>query len=94
MKPARRMQTDQIAPLGGRPYPVTMTMYPLDTPGQWTRVQTPTAVQRQRAGLAAHAVEPAESEAVDARRARLAELWRRPQRTILSLLASPSYSPC
>ena len=40
MKPARRMQTDQIAPLGGRPYPVTMTMYPLDTPGQWTRVQT------------------------------------------------------
>ncbi|WP_293677200.1 outer membrane lipoprotein-sorting protein [uncultured Phenylobacterium sp.] len=40
MKPARRMQTDEIAPLGGRPYPVTMTMYPLDMPGQWTRVQT------------------------------------------------------
>ena len=40
MKPARRMQTDQIAPLGGRPYPVTITMYPLDAPGQWTRVQT------------------------------------------------------
>lgn len=40
MKPARRMQTDDIAPLGGRPYPVKTTMYPLDAPGQWTRVET------------------------------------------------------
>jgi outer membrane lipoprotein-sorting protein len=40
MKPARRMQTDKIATLGGRPYPVTMTMHPLDMPGQWTRIDT------------------------------------------------------
>ena len=40
MKPARRMAADQIAELGGRPYPVTMTMHPLDTPGQWTRIDT------------------------------------------------------
>lgn len=40
MKPVRRMQTDRVAPLGGRPYPVMMTMYPLDIPGQWTRVET------------------------------------------------------
>jgi outer membrane lipoprotein-sorting protein len=40
MKPARRMQTDRIATLGDRPYPVTMTMHPLDVPGQWTRVDT------------------------------------------------------
>jgi len=40
MKPARRMEADKVAPLGGRPYPVTMTMHPLDTPGQWTRIDT------------------------------------------------------
>jgi outer membrane lipoprotein-sorting protein len=40
MKPARRMQTDKIAMLGDRPYPVTMTMHPLDAPDQWTRVDT------------------------------------------------------
>ena len=40
MKPARRMQTDKIATLGDRPYPVTMTMHPLDAPDQWTRVDT------------------------------------------------------
>ena len=40
MKPARRMQADKIAPLGGRPYPVTMTMHPLDAPAQWTRIET------------------------------------------------------
>jgi outer membrane lipoprotein-sorting protein len=39
-KAARRMQTDQVASLGGRPYPVVMTMRPLDQPGQWTRVET------------------------------------------------------
>jgi len=36
----RRMQTEQVASLGGRPYPVVMTMRPLDQPGQWTRVET------------------------------------------------------
>jgi outer membrane lipoprotein-sorting protein len=40
MKPARRMTADAIATLGGRPYPVSMTMRPLDEPGQWTRVDT------------------------------------------------------
>ncbi len=40
MKPARRIQTDKVAILGGRPYPVSMTMHPLDTPGQWTRIET------------------------------------------------------
>jgi outer membrane lipoprotein-sorting protein len=40
MKPARRMQADKIATLGDRPYPVIMTMRPLDAPDQWTRVDT------------------------------------------------------
>jgi outer membrane lipoprotein-sorting protein len=40
MKPARRMIAEQVGVLGGRPYPVTMTMHPLDAPGQWTRIET------------------------------------------------------
>jgi len=40
MKPVRRMQTDKIGALGGRIYPVVMTMHPLDSPSQWTRVET------------------------------------------------------
>jgi outer membrane lipoprotein-sorting protein len=40
MNPARRMTTDKIGPLGGRDYPLVMTMHPLDTPQQWTRVET------------------------------------------------------
>jgi outer membrane lipoprotein-sorting protein len=40
MKPARRMTVDEIGPLAGRPYPIVMTMHPLDEPGQWTRIQT------------------------------------------------------
>jgi len=40
MKPARQMTADKIATLSGRPYPVTMTMRPLDQPGQWTRIET------------------------------------------------------
>src|SRR5580658_10570088 len=40
MKPARRMTADRIAMLAGRPYPVSMTMHPLDQPSQWTRVET------------------------------------------------------
>jgi outer membrane lipoprotein-sorting protein len=40
MKPARRMTSDKIGQLGGRIYPVTITMHPLDTPGSWTRIET------------------------------------------------------
>ncbi len=40
MKPARRMDADRIGSLGGRAYPVVMTMRPLDEPGQWTRIET------------------------------------------------------
>ena len=43
MKPARQMTVDEIGPLGGRTYPLIMTMHPLDQPGQWTRVQTTSA---------------------------------------------------
>ena len=43
MKPVRVMSADKIAPLAGRPYPVTMTMHPLDQPGQWTRIETSNA---------------------------------------------------
>jgi outer membrane lipoprotein-sorting protein len=39
-KPARRMTADRVAPLAGRPYPVSMTMHPLDQPAQWTRIET------------------------------------------------------
>jgi len=39
-KPARRMVTGKVGLIGGRPYPVAMTMSPLDQPGQWTRVDT------------------------------------------------------
>ena len=40
MKPARRMTADRVAALAGRPYPVSMTMHPLDQPTQWTRIET------------------------------------------------------
>jgi outer membrane lipoprotein-sorting protein len=40
MKPARRMTVDRVAVLAGRPYPVSMTMHPLDQPAQWTRIET------------------------------------------------------
>jgi outer membrane lipoprotein-sorting protein len=43
MKPARRMVTEKIASLGGRDYPVIMTMHPLDLPGQYTRIETSSA---------------------------------------------------
>jgi outer membrane lipoprotein-sorting protein len=39
-KPARQMSADRIDTLGGRAYPVVMTMRPLDEPGQWTRIET------------------------------------------------------
>ena len=42
-KPARRMVVDRIGPLAGRAYPLSMTMNPLDQPGQWTRIDTSAA---------------------------------------------------
>ena len=40
MKPVRSMTTDKIARLGGRPYPVVMTMRPAGESGKWTRIET------------------------------------------------------
>ena len=40
MKPVRRMTTDKIGKLGGRDYPVVLTMKPVTKPGQWTRIDT------------------------------------------------------
>ena len=40
MKPVRAMTTDKIGKIGGRLYPVTMTMRPSDEPGKWTRIET------------------------------------------------------
>jgi hypothetical protein len=38
MKPPRRMRTAKVATLGDPPYPITMTMNPLDAPDPWTRI--------------------------------------------------------
>ncbi len=43
MQPVRTMSTDRIATLGGRPYPVVLTMRPNDNSGNWTRVETTSA---------------------------------------------------
>lgn len=40
MKPARKMVAEKIGELDGREYPLVMTMYPQDAPGQWTRIET------------------------------------------------------
>ncbi len=40
MKPVRRMVTERIGTLGGRQYPVVMTMHPADAPDKWTRIET------------------------------------------------------
>ena len=40
LKPVRHMQTGRIGLLGGRSYPLVMTMQPTDSPGQWTRIET------------------------------------------------------
>ncbi|MBU6299746.1 MAG: outer membrane lipoprotein-sorting protein [Alphaproteobacteria bacterium] len=40
MKPVRIMTTDKAGELGGRAYPVTMTMRPADALGKWTRIET------------------------------------------------------
>jgi len=47
MRPARRLSVDRVGVLGGRSYPVVMTMRPLDQPGQWTRVETSTGAFNQ-----------------------------------------------
>ena len=39
----REMVADRIGTLGGRPYPVQLTMRSLDKPGQWTRITTQSA---------------------------------------------------
>ncbi len=38
MKPVRRMRSMKVAPLGGRPYPVTMRMDELTETGKWTEI--------------------------------------------------------
>ena len=40
MKPVRTMTTDKIGPLGGRDYPLALTMRPSGEPDRWTRVET------------------------------------------------------
>ncbi|MDE2462779.1 MAG: outer membrane lipoprotein-sorting protein [Alphaproteobacteria bacterium] len=40
MKVVRRMTTDKVGRIGGRPYPLTMTMHPAHHPGQWTQIKT------------------------------------------------------
>jgi outer membrane lipoprotein-sorting protein len=40
MKAVRRMTADKVAELGGRLYPVTLTMTPVDEPSKWTRIET------------------------------------------------------
>jgi outer membrane lipoprotein-sorting protein len=40
MQPVRVMKVDRIAPMGGRNYPVQITMHPTTKPGQWTRIVT------------------------------------------------------
>ncbi len=42
MKPVRRMTTDKVGQIGGRDYPVVMTMTPASEPGKWTRIETKT----------------------------------------------------
>lgn len=40
MKPVREMTTDKIGVIGGRNYPVAMTMRPAGETGKWTRIDT------------------------------------------------------
>lgn len=40
MKPVRAMTTDKVGMLGGRLYPVVMTMRPAGESGKWTRIET------------------------------------------------------
>lgn len=43
MQPVRTMSTDRIGTLGGRAYPLVLTMRPNDNSGNWTRVETTAA---------------------------------------------------
>ena len=40
MKLVREMTTEKVSRIGGREYPVIMTMRPADDPGKWTRIET------------------------------------------------------
>ncbi len=60
MKPVRRMTTDKIAPLGGRNYPVALTMKPVTKPGRWTRIDTTAGMAESVAPADAHGAEPAD----------------------------------
>jgi len=40
MKIVREMTTEKVGPIGGRDYPVIMTMRPVDEPQKWTRIET------------------------------------------------------
>ena len=40
MKPVRQMTTDKVGRIGGRDYPVVLTMRPVGKTGQWTRLVT------------------------------------------------------
>ena len=43
MKPVRVMTTEKVSTVGGRDYPVVMTMRPENQDGKWTRIETKTA---------------------------------------------------
>ena len=89
MKPARRMTADRIAHAGRPALPgvhdhaSARPADPVDPDRDLGR-----AVQRRAAGLPLHPLQPAESEVVAVLVA-LAwrNLWRRPQRTVLSLVS-------
>jgi outer membrane lipoprotein-sorting protein len=40
MQPVRRLRAEVVGNLGGRAYPTMMTMTPVATPSQWTRIET------------------------------------------------------
>ena len=40
MKPVRNMTTGKVGRIGGRDYPVVMTMTPANEPEKWTRIET------------------------------------------------------
>lgn len=43
MKPVREMTTEKVSMVGGRDYPVVMTMRPKNEDGKWTRIETKAA---------------------------------------------------
>ncbi|HEY8595945.1 MAG TPA: outer membrane lipoprotein-sorting protein [Devosiaceae bacterium] len=46
-KPVRTMTTDKVGTIGGRVYPLVLTMTPAANPGQWTRITTTDATFNQ-----------------------------------------------